>query len=225
MEKEFCKITEKIKLNHNTYKIKVSLNKIINPKISFFVKIHKEEASKPYSPIEYTPHSLTLIIKKYENGLVSKYVCEKEIGDSILVSFLYFKEELKAKKNVLMIAGGTGIAPMLQILIYAKQTNLPTNFTVMFFNQTDDDIFYKEELDSLAKTFYFVERGSHFLGIPSLDNIGNVVKNDKFDYVYVCGPPGMMECVSGKKNFDKTQGELKGILKELGFTIDKVYKF
>lgn len=43
--------------------------------------------------------------------------------------------------------------------------------------------------------------------------------------VYVCGPPGFMEAVSGNKAKDYTQGDLTGILKDLGWTKDNVFKF
>ena len=43
--------------------------------------------------------------------------------------------------------------------------------------------------------------------------------------VLVCGPPGMMEAVCGDKAKDKSQGELKGILKTLGYTPEQVFKF
>lgn len=43
--------------------------------------------------------------------------------------------------------------------------------------------------------------------------------------VCVCGPPGMMAAVSGGKAPDYSQGELKGALKELGYSADQVYKF
>ena len=43
--------------------------------------------------------------------------------------------------------------------------------------------------------------------------------------VMVCGPPGMMKVVSGDKVSPSDQGEVTGILKELGWTKDNVYKF
>ena len=43
--------------------------------------------------------------------------------------------------------------------------------------------------------------------------------------VLVCGPPGMMEAVSGNKAKPAEQGELKGALKELGYSPEGVYKF
>ena len=46
--------------------------------------------------------------------------------------------------------------------------------------------------------------------------------------VFVCGPPPMYKAVCGPKGTPedpKAQGELGGLLKEIGFTKDKVFKF
>ena len=43
--------------------------------------------------------------------------------------------------------------------------------------------------------------------------------------VYVCGPPGMMNIVSGGKAKDFSQGEVDGHLKALGYTTAHVFKF
>ncbi|KAL0340519.1 UNVERIFIED_CONTAM: NADH-cytochrome reductase-like protein [Sesamum radiatum] len=43
--------------------------------------------------------------------------------------------------------------------------------------------------------------------------------------ILVCGPPGLMKHISGDKAKDRSQGQLTGILKELGYTEDMVYKF
>lgn len=43
--------------------------------------------------------------------------------------------------------------------------------------------------------------------------------------VMVCGPPGLMACVSGGKVSPTNQGEVTGILKKLGFNESSVFKF
>ena len=43
--------------------------------------------------------------------------------------------------------------------------------------------------------------------------------------VLVCGPPPMMEAVCGKKGPKNTQGELGGMLKEMGYSAEDVHKF
>ncbi len=44
-------------------------------------------------------------------------------------------------------------------------------------------------------------------------------------FVQVCGPPPLMKAISGDKAEDKSQGPLTGILKDLGYTSEQVYKF
>lgn len=48
---------------------------------------------------------------------------------------------------------------------------------------------------------------------------------DRSNQILVCGPLGLMEVVSGNKAKDYTQGELKGLLADLGYTKENVYKF
>ena len=43
--------------------------------------------------------------------------------------------------------------------------------------------------------------------------------------IFVCGPPGMYKAVSGNKKSPAEQGELTGMLRELGYREDQVYKF
>jgi cytochrome-b5 reductase len=50
-------------------------------------------------------------------------------------------------------------------------------------------------------------------------------KPDKDVLVYVCGPPGFMQAVSGGKTPDKQQGEVSGAMKAQGYTEDMVFKF
>lgn len=43
--------------------------------------------------------------------------------------------------------------------------------------------------------------------------------------ILVCGPPGLMKFVSGDKLPDKSQGPLEGLLKDMGYTEQQVFKF
>jgi cytochrome-b5 reductase len=51
--------------------------------------------------------------------------------------------------------------------------------------------------------------------------------SDEGSIVFVCGPPGLMNAVSGNKAPDKSQGEVpaESLLGRLGFTKDNVFKF
>jgi cytochrome-b5 reductase len=43
--------------------------------------------------------------------------------------------------------------------------------------------------------------------------------------VLVCGPDPMLASIAGPKGKNFTQGELSGLLKDLGYTSEQVYKF
>lgn len=82
-----------------------------------------------------------------------------------------------------MIAGGTGITPMLQIIRAALKSNLDqTKLKLIYANVTPEDILLKQELDTLASihpdrfTVYYVlnkppENWNGGVGFVSKDDI------------------------------------------------------
>ncbi|XP_061236514.1 NADH-cytochrome b5 reductase 2 isoform X2 [Bos javanicus] len=121
-----------------------------------------------------------LIIKIYfknvhpnypEGGKMTQYLENMKIGDTILFQgpsgclfyhgsgkfvFKPYKTsepETKLVRHLGMIAGGTGITPMLQLIRCI--TRKPSDKTVMsliFANQTEEDILMRNELEEVART-------------------------------------------------------------------------
>lgn len=148
--------------------------------------------------------------------------------------------EKDQKANLGMIAGGTGITPMLQVIRRVfddKSTDKKTKIALIFANQTEEDILLKDELDKIAK-----EHPDRFKVVYALDNApenwngvtGYVTKEvveahlpsakQEDTVIFVCGPPPMVKSIAGPKDGFK-QGEVDGILKELGYTTENVFKF
>jgi cytochrome-b5 reductase len=137
-----------------------------------------------------------------------------------------------------MIAGGTGITPFLQVLrkIFSHPED-KTQLSLIFANISPSDILLKAELDAMAaahkdqfKVHYVVEKPTddwkESVGYVTADLIKQHLPPPSQDsIIFVCGPPGMMAAISGEKNPDKSQGLLKGLLKDLGYAEDIVYKF
>jgi cytochrome-b5 reductase len=48
---------------------------------------------------------------------------------------------------------------------------------------------------------------------------------DEGNIIMVCGPPPMLESVSGPKGPNFTQGEVGGTLKKMSYSSDHVFKF
>lgn len=199
---------------------------------------------RPYTPI--TPpkqkDTLHLMVKKYAEGKMTNHIFSLKPGDQLSMKGPFPKWSYKPNefKAIGMIAGGSGITPHWQII--QEITSNPqdkTKVVLLFANQKEEDILLRKEFEQLAKEkpeqfsinfaldqapknwpkelkgFLTKEVLKSKLPPPSL---GSDVK------IFVCGPPGQVAAVAGPKD-DKEQGELKGMLKDLGFSQDQVYKF
>ena len=89
----------------------------------------------------------------YEKGNISRHVSLLKIGDKLRVKgpkgkFVYSPD---LSRELGMIAGGTGITPMLQIIRAAlKNPEDKTKISLIYANVNPEDILLKTELDKLA---------------------------------------------------------------------------
>lgn len=141
--------------------------------------------------------------------------------------------------HIALIAGGTGITPMYQLMrAIFKNPDDKTKVTLIFGNIKEEDILLKHELQDLENTYPQRFRAFYVLNEPPNDSKitrGNISKellkivlpDPKTENVkiFVCGPPGLYQAISGPKESPREQGELQGYLKELGYSSDQVYKF
>ncbi|KXN70707.1 ferredoxin reductase-like protein [Conidiobolus coronatus NRRL 28638] len=198
---------------------------------------------RPYTPTseENAKGHFDFIIKHYEGGPMSTHIHNLKVGDTLEVKGPFPKYFYKANTidEAGLIAGGTGITPMLQLI--RKILDNPadkTKINLIFANNTTKDILLKDELDKLAKQhadrfkvkYVIAKQESGWtgdVGFVTKDLIKKTLQGsqNKDSMVFVCGPDPMINVLSGPKNPDKSQGELGGILKELGYTSENVYKF
>ncbi|KAK7304180.1 hypothetical protein RJT34_15283 [Clitoria ternatea] len=196
---------------------------------------------RPYTPIS-DPESkgyFDLLIKVYPEGKMSQHFASLKPGDVVEVKGPIEKLRYtpNMKKHIGMIAGGSGITPMLQVIeAILKNPDDKTQISLLYANVSPDDILLKQKLDILAashpnlKIFYTVDnptknwRGG--VGYITKNTVEKGLPSPSDDtLVLVCGPPGMMKHISGDKAKDRSQGELTGLLKEVGYTEQMVYKF
>ncbi|KAE8651527.1 NADH-cytochrome b5 reductase-like protein [Cucumis sativus] len=196
---------------------------------------------RPYTPISDPDAKgyFDLLIKVYPQGKMSQHFATLKPGDVLEVKgpIEKLKYSPNMKKHIGMIAGGTGITPMLQVIdAIVKNPDDNTQVSLLYGNVSPDDILLKQKLDILAsshpniKVFYTVDKPTKNWkggkGYVSKDMVIKGLPPPGDDaLILVCGPPGMMKHISGDKAPDYSQGELDGMLKELGYTKEMVYKF
>jgi predicted ferric reductase len=152
--------------------------------------------SHPFS-LSAAPNAQWLRLTVTSVGTHTDRLVEIEPGTKVWAEgpFGTFTAERRTRRKALLIAGGSGIAPIRALL-----ETMPEDTLVIYRARTVDDLVFRDELDALAKrrggrVTYVVggrdEPGPRRLfsaqGMQSL--VPDVHRRD----VYLCGPPGLVD--------------------------------
>ena len=185
-----------------------------------------------------------IMVKKYKGSKMGSHLHALKRGAEVEVKGPFVKIPIKPSqyKHIGMIAGGTGIAPMYQVaretLKGAKNT---TEISLIYANSRKEDVLLGNELNDLMEhhplfaPYYVLSHApSNWMG-----GVGHINKEMIKSFmppptkasesiVLVCGPPAFMTSISGDKDFNTSppaQGDLTGLLKEMGYSSRQVFKF
>lgn len=214
--------------------------------VTKFTDTDGKDVVRPYTPISTnnTKGHFELVVKKYPKGKMGNHMFAMQPGEELLVKGPFEKFAYKPNmwKHVGMIAGGTGIAPMYQVIrSILENPKDKTRIALIYANNQRKDILLANELVELQKTYNNFNMYLTLLDVPHrwLGGIGYVnaamvttfmpKPKEKNTKILVCGPPPMLQAVSGDKQFETgnppQQGPVGGILAHLGYTPDQVFKY
>ena len=197
-----------------------------------------KEVVRSYTPISSDEDKghFDLLIKSYPTGNISKHVAGLEIGQKMKVkgpkgAMVYTPNMVR---HFGMIAGGTGITPMLQVvkaIVRGREVGDRTEVDLLFANVNPEDILLKDELDALAakdpkiRVHYVLnnppENWSGGTGFVTADMIKEKLPAPASDVkILVCGPPPM---VSAMKKATESLGYAKA--KPVSKLEDQVFCF
>jgi len=158
-------LAEKLDLSHDTIRFVFKLpheNSVLGLPTGQHIAIRHEVDNKQIAR-SYTPTSsnkdrgrLELTIKVYPDGKLTPWLKSLNIGDTVEIRGP--KGEMKYHKNLVkemgMIAGGTGITPMFQIVRrICEDPRDDTKTTLLYANKTEADILMRKELDEFAAKY------------------------------------------------------------------------
>lgn len=246
-------LISKEKISPDSYRLRVStkqLDKEYPVPSCLYIKDDTIQVMRPYTPINSNPYKdgyIDLVVKRYENGSVSRTLSGFEPLSDVVHVRGPMMEEYEYKENTVdeigMIAGGTGISPMYQIIcrILENTNDKTSNIWLIYGNKKLDDILLKTELDELEKKHpdrlkvkYVLEtppenssKDEFEKGFVNQAMIEEMMSKDKNHNrkIFICGPNKMLELVCGERARDYSQGQVTGILSHLGLSSSEIWKF
>lgn len=135
--------------------------------------------------------SFSILVKQVGKGTFE--LSEKEEGEMVSGVFpLGNGFSVKDEKNVLLVGGGIGIAPLLFLAKWLKKQGITSTF--LLGGRSKTDIIRLDAFKEIGKVEVTTEDGS--LGEKGYVTNHSILNNCTFDKIYTCGPNPMMAAVS-----------------------------
>ena len=172
------------------------------------IKIEGKEDAKYFSfSNSPTEKGYIEFTKRITNSLFSQSLHRLKKGDWMRIkmpfgAFTFHDEHGK----VAFLSGGIGITPLRSMSKFATDMKIPTDIVILYGNDTENDIIFKEDFDDMQK------RNSNFricytLTSPHIDRKrwrgktgyidDRMIREEIPDYnqrvFSICGPPGMVQ--------------------------------
>lgn len=177
------------------------------PKPGEFVMVWNFENEKPMSISKINPDKQELAISIKNIGDVTQDLHKLEVGDKIGIRGSYgkgFSTEVKGEK-ILAIGGGVGMAPINTVANYLNKDN---DVEVIVAAVTSDELLFLDELKKNGIVVHpCTDDGScGFKGFAT-DCTRDLLKDNEYDRILVCGPEIMMKGIYDIVDEFKLEGE------------------
>lgn len=187
--------------------------------VNVAIDLNDQQERRSYSICSGPNSALSVAVKKVANGKVSTWLNETaKVGESIFLSppegnFVRPKEA----KNIVAIAAGSGITPIMAMAKAAEGSNV--HIQLFYGSRTLNQVIFKDALAALTST-----KTTHFLSGETVDGtiLGRInketftttIKNNlellKSDGFFLCGPETLIV-------------DIVDVLKTFGVSEDKIF--
>jgi len=160
---------------------------------------------------------LTIGVKATNGGVMSNYLNQKlSVGDSLLVQgpfgdFIFPNNGAVQTEEIVLIAGGSGITPILAIAEKALSSATIKSVHLIFTNQSIQQVMFLSRLEAMQKTHPQQFKVTHILseqhngwtgltGRLNDEMLQDILEFDTQDWsqtvFYICGPEGLKTTVN-----------------------------
>ncbi|WP_295673475.1 ferredoxin--NADP reductase [uncultured Mucilaginibacter sp.] len=185
----------------------------VNYKAGQFITLvfdhHDDEIRRSYS-LSSSPDEdqISITVKRITNGEISRYLLTKikpgDIINAVEPAGRFTIEDLEAEKDIFLFAAGSGIVPIFSQLKYALARQGECKFILIYGNQNESSILFKDELNELAeknparlKIIHLLSSKASRLNNLVLEqivrqNLRSTIANAA---IYTCGPYDYMRMI------------------------------
>uniref|UniRef100_A0A6P4ET44 Cytochrome b5 reductase 4 n=1 Tax=Drosophila rhopaloa TaxID=1041015 RepID=A0A6P4ET44_DRORH len=213
-----CEVTHRKDFNHDSFELSLQCvaNEVlmllpVGYHVDIKVPLDGDVIQRSYTPVDQSyvhidknSECLNFLIKRYSNGPVSSHLHDLKVGSRIQLSpprGAFQLSELTAHRNILLLAAGSGITPILSIIqpILKRNTNRIEGLQLLYFNKTSEDIWLKEKLEeihsmderfSCTNLLSQAEDNPQRISIEILTPLFQKKQPERCTYVAICGPSG-----------------------------------
>lgn len=181
--------------------------------LSLKLPIEGSYVTRPYSissgPSLTKEGKIAITVKANAGGFAADWMLANfKVGDTVISSAPegnFFYENLRDSKEVIALAGGSGITPFLSMAHAVKDGDEDFSLTILFGSKTEADILFKDELDELAKACDKIkvvhvlsgeEKEGYEHGFITAEIIKKYAGEDPT--IFICGPEAMYRFVKGE---------------------------
>jgi dihydroorotate dehydrogenase electron transfer subunit len=137
-----------------------------------------------------------------KRGQSSTALYNLQVGQQIGVRGPYGNSFEIRDGKIALVGGGTGLVPLMRLAKFAKQTN---DVTVLIGSKTKEEVFFEETAKRILanrkhQVIVATEDGSYGKKGLVTDILEDLLKQERFDAVYTCGPEIMMHKVVSLAN-------------------------
>lgn len=173
------------------------------------VQVPGTDQSRAYSfssMVNADAESVSFLIRAVPNGLMSSYMTgQAQVGDKLTLRGPFGSFYLRdVTRPVLMLAGGTGLAPFLAMLEKVQAEGCAQPIHLIYGVNTDTDLVELDKLEAFAEAIdgfsFSACVADETASWPQKGYVTHHMEpghlNDGDVDIYLCGPPPMVEAVN-----------------------------